>query len=81
MQLRARVHVRRTPCGVGKDIDGPKPLHPGVAPGLPHRRLLVIESDFYGFGDDWIVIALVLYATTFLAGLLFLGPSPAGSAS
>ena len=36
--------------------------------------LLVIESDFYGFGDDWIVIALVLYATTFLAGLLFLGP-------
>jgi uncharacterized membrane protein len=36
--------------------------------------LLVIESDFYGFGDDWIVIALALYATTFLAGLLFLGP-------
>lgn len=36
--------------------------------------LLVLESDFYGFGDDWIVIALVLYATTFLAGLLFLGP-------
>ena len=36
--------------------------------------LLVVEADFYGFGDDWIVIALVLYATTFLAGLLFLGP-------
>ncbi|HXG77578.1 MAG TPA: DUF2269 family protein [Gaiellaceae bacterium] len=36
--------------------------------------LLVVESDFYGFGDDWIVIALVLYATTFLAGILFLGP-------
>jgi uncharacterized membrane protein len=36
--------------------------------------LLVIESDFYGFGDDWIVIGLVLYATTFLAGALFLGP-------
>jgi uncharacterized membrane protein len=36
--------------------------------------LLVIEPDFYGFGDDWIVIGLVLYATTFLAGLLFLGP-------
>ena len=35
--------------------------------------LLVIESDFYGFGDDWIVIALALYATTFLAGLLFSG--------
>jgi uncharacterized membrane protein len=36
--------------------------------------LLVVESDFYGFGDDWIVIGLALYATTFLAGVLFLGP-------
>jgi len=36
--------------------------------------LLVVESDFYGFGDDWIVIGLALYATTFFAGLLFLGP-------
>ena len=36
--------------------------------------LLVVESDFYRFGDDWIVIGLLLYATTFLAGLLFLGP-------
>lgn len=35
---------------------------------------LVVNSDFYGFGDDWIVIALALYATTFLAGLLYLGP-------
>jgi uncharacterized membrane protein len=36
--------------------------------------LLVLESDFYGFGDDWIVIGLLLYAMTFLGGLLFLGP-------
>jgi uncharacterized membrane protein len=36
--------------------------------------LLVIESDVYGFGDDWIVIALVLYAVTFLGGVSFLGP-------
>ena len=35
---------------------------------------MVLDADFYGFGDDWIVIALVLYATTFFAGLLFLGP-------
>jgi uncharacterized membrane protein len=35
---------------------------------------LVVDSDFYGFGDDWIVLGLLLYATTFLAGLLFLGP-------
>ena len=39
--------------------------------------LLVIESDFYGFGDDWIVIGLSLYAATFLAGLLYLGPEAA----
>jgi uncharacterized membrane protein len=36
--------------------------------------LLVLESDFYGFGDDWIGVGLALYATTFLAGVLFLGP-------
>jgi uncharacterized membrane protein len=36
--------------------------------------LLVVESDFYRFRDDWIVMGLALYATTFLAGVLFLGP-------
>ena len=36
--------------------------------------LLVVDSDFYGFGDDWIIFGLALYATTFLAGLLYLGP-------
>jgi uncharacterized membrane protein len=36
--------------------------------------LLVIESDFWGFGDDWIVIGLILYAITFLTGALFFGP-------
>ena len=36
--------------------------------------LLVIDSDFWGFGDDWIVIGLVLFAITFLAGALFFGP-------
>jgi uncharacterized membrane protein len=36
--------------------------------------LLVVESDFYGFGDDWIVIGLVLYAISFFSGILFLGP-------
>jgi uncharacterized membrane protein len=36
--------------------------------------LLVIEVPGLGFGDDWIVIGLLLYATTFLAGLLFLRP-------
>jgi uncharacterized membrane protein len=36
--------------------------------------LMVVDSDFYGFGDDWVVIALVLFAATFLFGLLFIGP-------
>jgi uncharacterized membrane protein len=35
---------------------------------------LVLDSDFWGFGDDWIVIALALFAITFLAGTLFFGP-------
>jgi uncharacterized membrane protein len=39
--------------------------------------LLVIEIPGLGFGDDWIVIGLLLYATTFLAGILFLGPESA----
>jgi len=36
--------------------------------------LLVTDSDFWTFGDDWIVIGLILFATTFLAGALFFGP-------
>ena len=35
---------------------------------------LVWESAAWGFGDDWIVIALVLFAFTFLAGIGFFGP-------
>jgi uncharacterized membrane protein len=35
---------------------------------------MVLDSDFIGFGDDWIVIALILFAATFLAGSLFFGP-------
>ncbi len=35
---------------------------------------LVIDSDFLGFGDDWIVIGIILFAITFLAGATFFGP-------
>jgi uncharacterized membrane protein len=35
---------------------------------------LVWEADFWGFGDDWILIGLGLFAVTFLAGALFFGP-------
>lgn len=36
--------------------------------------LIVIDSDFYGFGDDWITIGLMLFAVTFVAGAAFFGP-------
>jgi uncharacterized membrane protein len=35
---------------------------------------LVLDTDAIGFGDDWIVIGLVLFAVTFLTGAGFLGP-------
>jgi uncharacterized membrane protein len=35
---------------------------------------LVWESEFWTLGDDWIVIGLVLFAVTFVAGVAFLGP-------
>jgi uncharacterized membrane protein len=35
--------------------------------------LLVVEGP-WSFGDDWIVIGLVLFGITFLAGITFLGP-------
>jgi uncharacterized membrane protein len=35
---------------------------------------LVVNAEFWSFGDDWIVIGLVLFAVTFVAGAAFLGP-------
>jgi uncharacterized membrane protein len=35
--------------------------------------LLVVEGP-WSFGDDWIVIGLVLFGITFIAGIAFLGP-------
>jgi uncharacterized membrane protein len=63
-------------ANLGEDIAfiGPRLFVPASLLAFLTGVLLVIDSDFYGFGDDWIVIALVLYATTFLTGLLFLGP-------
>ena len=61
---------------LGEDIEwiANRVFIPGSLLAFGTGILLVVDSDFYGFGDDWIVIALVLYATTFLAGLLFMGP-------
>ena len=35
---------------------------------------LVWESEFWGFGDDWIVIGFILFGITFLSGAGFFGP-------
>jgi uncharacterized membrane protein len=60
----------------GSDVEwiANRVLVPGSILAFVTGVLLVVESEAYGFGDDWIVIALVLYATTFLAGLIVLGP-------
>lgn len=63
-------------AALGPDIEwiANRTFIPASVLGFLSGILLVVESDFYGFGDDWISIGLALYATTFLAGLLFLGP-------
>jgi uncharacterized membrane protein len=63
-------------AALGEDIEwiSQRVFIPGSLLALVTGILLVIESDFYGFGDDWIVIGLVLYALSFLAGTLFLSP-------
>jgi uncharacterized membrane protein len=35
---------------------------------------MVWNASFWTIGEDWIVIGLVLFALTFLAGMLFFGP-------
>ena len=61
---------------LGQDIEwiGSRVLVPASALAVVSGILLVIDSDFWGFGDDWIVIGIVLFAITFLAGALFFGP-------
>jgi uncharacterized membrane protein len=36
--------------------------------------LMVIDSDFWGFDDDWIVLGLILFGITAIAGATFFGP-------
>jgi uncharacterized membrane protein len=61
---------------LGRDVEwvATRVLVPASLLAFVSGVLLVIDSDFIGFGDDWIVIGLVLFAGTFLAGALFFGP-------
>ena len=60
----------------GQDVEwvGNRVFIPASGLAVVSGVLLVIESDFWGFGDDWIVIGLILFGITFLAGALFFGP-------
>jgi uncharacterized membrane protein len=61
---------------LGQDVEwvATRVLVPASLLAFVSGVLLVIDSDFIGFGDDWIVIGLVLFAVTFLAGALYFGP-------
>jgi uncharacterized membrane protein len=61
---------------LGQDIEwiGTRVLVPSSLLAVVSGILLVIDSDFWGFGDDWIVIGLILFAITFVAGAFFFGP-------
>jgi uncharacterized membrane protein len=63
-------------AALGRDIEwiGTRVFVPASLLAFVTGVLLVIESDFWGLGDDWIVMGLLLYAVTFFAGLLFFGP-------
>jgi uncharacterized membrane protein len=60
----------------GGDVEwiGKRVLTPTAALAVVSGVLLVLDSDFIGFGDDWIVMGIVLFAITFLAGATFFGP-------
>jgi uncharacterized membrane protein len=63
-------------AALGQDIEwiGTRIILPVSLLALVTGILLVVEIPGLGFGDDWIVMGLVLYAVTFLTGALFLGP-------
>jgi uncharacterized membrane protein len=76
-----RASMSRDPArmaAVGEDIEwiASRVFIPASLLAFLSGLALVWESA-WGFGEDWIVIGLVLYAVTFLSGLLFLGPESA----
>jgi uncharacterized membrane protein len=60
----------------GGDVEriGNRALVPASLIALVSGFALVWESEFWTIGDDWIVMGLILFAITFLAGAGFFGP-------
>lgn len=61
---------------LGQDIEwiGSRVLLPASGIAVLSGVLMVVDSDFWGFGDDWILLGILLFAVTFFAGALFFGP-------
>ena len=72
--MRASDPVRLAEFGADVEWIANRTLLPSSAIAFVTGIWLVIDSDFLGFGDDWIVIGLILFAITFLAGALYFGP-------
>jgi uncharacterized membrane protein len=72
--MRASDPMRLVDFGGDVQWIGNRVLVPASLLAVVSGVWMVLDSDFIGFGDDWIVIGIVLFATTFLAGALFFGP-------
>ena len=72
--MRATDPMRLADLGADIEWIGNRVLVPSALLAVVSGVLMVIESEVWGFGDDWIVIGIVLFAITFLAGTAFFGP-------
>ena len=52
-------------------VVGPATLAPSMIGVVVFGIWLVIDSDAWGFGQTWIVLALVLFAAAFLVGAVY----------
>jgi uncharacterized membrane protein len=72
--MRARDPMRMAEFGGDVEWIGNRVLVPSALTAVVSGVVMVIDSDFIGFGDDWIVIGIILFAITFLAGAFYFGP-------
>jgi uncharacterized membrane protein len=72
--MRATDPMRLVDLGADVEWIGQRVLVPSALLTVVSGVWLVIDSDVWGFGDDWIIIGIVLFAITFLAGTAFFGP-------
>jgi uncharacterized membrane protein len=74
-----RVLAKKEPAALAEfagDVEavGNRALVPAALAALLTGFALVWEGEFVTIGDDWVVIGLILFAITFLAGAGFFGP-------